>query len=97
MEEDIRNLVGNRLRFLRKQIGLSQEKFAFVVDLDRTYIPSIECGRRNVSIVNIEKIADALGCSVYEFFNAKEFKSLKANTKSKMIAKVAEKSKRKYK
>ena len=97
MEENIRHLVGNRLRLLRKQLGLSQEKIAFQSDLDRTYIASIENGKRNVSIVNIEKIAVSLGCSVYDFFDSKEFKSKSIYSKNKPAAKVAEKTKKKYK
>jgi transcriptional regulator with XRE-family HTH domain len=61
--------IGIRLRELRKIKGLSQERFSFECNLDRTYIASIEQGKRNVSIANIEKIAHALNISVNEFFN----------------------------
>lgn len=71
---DIKVKIGIRLRELRKQKGLSQEKFSFVCELDRTYIASIEQGKRNVSIANIEKIAKALDMSVYEFFKSDLFK-----------------------
>ena len=71
---DIRNKIGIRLRELRNAKGLSQEKFSFVCELDRTYIASIEQGKRNVSIANIEKISKALDITVYEFFNANSFK-----------------------
>lgn len=66
---DIRILVGNRVRELRNKIGISQEELAGRVELDRTYITSVECGKRNISIVNIEKLAIALGVSLSEFFN----------------------------
>ena len=66
--------LGTRLRELRKVKGLSQEKFSFECNLDRTYIASIEQGKRNVSIANIEKIAHALNISVNEFFNHDFFK-----------------------
>jgi transcriptional regulator with XRE-family HTH domain len=66
---DAKMKIGMRLRELRKTKGLSQEKFSFVCNLDRTYIASIEQGKRNVSIANIEKIAHALNISVKEFFN----------------------------
>ncbi len=69
----IKEKIGIRLRELRKQKGLSQEKFAFDCELDRTYIASIEQGKRNVSIANIEKIANALDMSVYEFFKTDIF------------------------
>ncbi len=71
---EIQVKIGVRLRELRKATGLSQEKFAFECELDRTYIASIEQGKRNVSAVNIEKIANALHISVFEFFNHDIFK-----------------------
>ena len=57
---DIKLLVGKRVRELRNSIGISQEELADLADLDRTYITSVECGKRNISIVNIEKLANAL-------------------------------------
>lgn len=57
---------GDRLRQLRKKVGLSQEAFAVKCGLDRTYISGIERGRRNVSLRNIEIIARALGVSISE-------------------------------
>ncbi len=71
---DIRIKIGKRLRELRTKKDLSQEKFSFICELDRTYIASIEQGKRNVSIANIEKIAKALDISVYEFFKSESFK-----------------------
>ncbi|HHT61587.1 MAG: helix-turn-helix transcriptional regulator [Paludibacteraceae bacterium] len=70
---DIKKKIGIRLRELRISKGLSQEKFSFECELDRTYIASIEQGKRNVSAVNIEKIAKALGLSVSDFFNSQIF------------------------
>ncbi len=71
---DIKKKIGKRLKELRTELGLSQEKFSFECNLDRTYIASIEQGRRNVSIVNIEKIAKAFNISVSDFFNSNLFK-----------------------
>ena len=71
---DIRLKIGKRLRELRNIKGLSQEKFALKCDLDRTYIASIEQCKRNVSVVNIEKISKALGISVTMFFKSDLFK-----------------------
>lgn len=70
---EIKEKIGRRLRELRMAKGLSQEKFSFVCELDRTYIASIEQGRRNISIVNIEKIAKAFDMSISEFFNSNLF------------------------
>lgn len=67
---NIKEKVGKRLRELRLEKGLSQEKFSFECGLDRTYIASIEQGKRNVSVVNIEKIAISLDISISDFFNS---------------------------
>lgn len=58
----------NRIKELRHQQGLSQEKFALKIDMDRTYYASVEAGKRNVSIKNIKKIADGFGVSLEELF-----------------------------
>ena len=49
------------MRSLREAKGLSQEKLAELAGLDRTYISSVERGKRNISLVNIELIAKSLG------------------------------------
>ena len=69
---DIRIKVGNRIRQLRKELLLSQESLAFKSGLDRTYIASVENGKRNLSIMSLEKIIVALDCSVAEFFETFE-------------------------
>lgn len=66
---DIKLLVGKRVKELRNKLGISQEELADLAGLDRTYITSVECGRRNISIVNIEKLAKSLRVSLAEFFN----------------------------
>jgi transcriptional regulator with XRE-family HTH domain len=71
---DIRIKIGIRLKELRNEKGLSQEKFSYVCELDRTYIASIEQGKRNVSVANIEKISKAFEMSIFDFFNADLFK-----------------------
>ncbi|MBK7131134.1 MAG: helix-turn-helix transcriptional regulator [Crocinitomicaceae bacterium] len=52
--------IGDRIRDLRTEADLSQEKLAFACDLDRTYIGSVERGERNISALNLKKIAKAL-------------------------------------
>lgn len=58
---DPRRTFGHRLRELRLARGLSQEGLAAAARLDRTYVSSCEAGRRNVSLLNIHKLAAALG------------------------------------
>ena len=65
---DIKLFVGKRVKELRNKLGISQEELADLAGLDRTYVTSVECGRRNISIVNIEKLAKALKVSLAVFF-----------------------------
>jgi len=55
---------GERLREVRLEKELSQEKLAELAGLHRTYVSSVERGERNISLVNIEKLAVALGVSL---------------------------------
>ena len=55
---------GKRLQKLRKEKGLSQEKLALSIDMDRSYLASVEIGKRNISLVNLEKLAKGLGVSL---------------------------------
>lgn len=61
--------VGNRIRELRNILGISQEELGFRSGVHRTYIASLEVGKRNISIVTLEKIVNALEISLSEFFN----------------------------
>ena len=70
---EIKTKLGLRIKALREMASMSQKDLAYSADLDRSYIASVESGKRNVSIVNIEKIAAALGVSVKEFFNDGSF------------------------
>jgi len=63
-KKDILKRFGARVRKLRLEMDLSQEKFAAKCKLDRTYIGSVERGERNIAIRNIEKIAKTLGISI---------------------------------
>lgn len=67
--------IGQRIKKLREIAGMSQKDLAYAADLDRSYIASVENGQRNISIVNIEKIAISLNVTLKEFFNNNEFES----------------------
>jgi len=65
----IQKRFGEWVRSLRQGKGLSQEALAHACGLDRTYIGGVERGERNISLINIHVIADALEVSVKELFN----------------------------
>ena len=71
---DIKIKIGQRIKELREPANMSQKDLSYASDLDRSYIASVENGQRNVSIVNIEKIANALGVTLEQFFNDAEFR-----------------------
>jgi transcriptional regulator with XRE-family HTH domain len=71
---DIKLKVGQRIKTLRKELGLSQEALALKAEVDRTYMTDVENGRRNISIEILEKIIAALEISFTDFFTTKEFK-----------------------
>lgn len=60
--------IGKKIQALRKDTGLSQEKFALKIDMDRTYLASVEAGNRNISIKNLKKITDGLNIPLSKFF-----------------------------
>lgn len=63
MDNDIKKLFGQRLKELRLSKNISQEELAFRSGLHRTYVSSVERGERNIAIVNIQKLANALDVS----------------------------------
>jgi transcriptional regulator with XRE-family HTH domain len=65
---DIRKRFGQNVKRLRTASSLSQEQLSHLAEVDRTYIPSIEKGNRNVSIVVAERIAVALGVTIQDLF-----------------------------
>ena len=69
---NIKTKVGLRIKQLRKLKKLLQEKLGLEAGIDRTYIASVENGKRNISIENIEKLTNALEVSFEEFFKGIE-------------------------
>ena len=66
---NIQMAFGLKVQQLRKESGMSQERFALSIDMDRTYLASVEAGKRNISLCNIEKIAKGLNISVSELLS----------------------------
>lgn len=64
----ILNNFAARIKKIRISKGLSQEKFALKINMDRTYYASVESGKRNISLKNIQKIADGFEMSLEELF-----------------------------
>ncbi len=65
--------VGQRIKELRNNIGVSQEALANKAEIDRTYVTDVENGRRNISIQNLEKLVSALEVSLKDFFDSSIF------------------------
>jgi transcriptional regulator with XRE-family HTH domain len=65
---DIKEKTGQRIKQIREQKSMSQKDLSYSADLDRSYITSVESGQRNISIVNLQKIANALKVSLSELF-----------------------------
>ena len=65
---DMQKEFGIALKKLREETGLSQEKFALSIGMDRTYYASVEAGKRNISLRNICKIAKGFDISVSALF-----------------------------
>ncbi|MFZ5703367.1 MAG: helix-turn-helix domain-containing protein [Pseudomonadota bacterium] len=61
----LREIVAANIRRHRKALGMSQQDFAYDIEMDRTYFGGIERGERNVSIDNIERIAKGLSIHAY--------------------------------
>ena len=65
--------VGLRIKELRNALGYSQETLAYSIEMSRTYFAEVEIGKRNISIENIDRIAQGLGVSLKEFFDSDLF------------------------
>ena len=63
---DLQKAVGRNLRAYRKERGLSQEAFAEVLGVHRTYMGGVERGERNLTLKSVERMAEKLGMEVLE-------------------------------
>ena len=69
MSTDILERFGQHVKKIRLKKGLSQEQLGLSSDLDRTYISGIERGKRNISLLNIIKLANSLDVSLKEIID----------------------------
>lgn len=70
---DIKVAIGKRIADLRKAKKLSQQKFSYEAEIERSYLTHIEKGRKNISIETLIKITNALEISLKDFFNQEPF------------------------
>src|SRR6516164_9618161 len=68
IDGDLKALFGTTIKSKRSELGMSQEELADRAGLHRTYVSDVERGMRNVSLISIEKLAQALGLSVWRLF-----------------------------
>lgn len=68
IEDNVCERFGKKIKAIRNDRKISQEKFALSIGLDRTYYSSVENGKRNISLNNINKIADGFGMTLSELF-----------------------------
>jgi len=82
------SVIPDRIRRLRKELGLSQQKFAELVDLSVNFIAQIEAGLRNPSFKTLENIAKKSGVDINYFFNSNEGELQTRYSKRDLLKKV---------
>ena len=71
-QPDVRERFGTAVKFRREELGLTQEDLAEKAGIHRTYLSDVERGTRNVSLLNIERVAESLSMTMSELFVAVE-------------------------
>lgn len=71
---NIKDKIGNRIKFLRNELKISQEELGFRSNVDRTYVTDVENGRRNISVEVLEKLIKGLNTTFNDFFNTQDYK-----------------------
>lgn len=79
----IEKKIGQRIKEIRIQKNLTQEQLAWEADVDRTYMNHVENGRKNISIISLEKVIIGLGISFKDFFASDMFQSKKKSNEKK--------------
>jgi transcriptional regulator with XRE-family HTH domain len=86
--EKILNVVGQRIREKRKERGLSQEELGEKAGFHFSYIGGVERAEKNITIVNLQKIANALEIEIYELFKDHDAKPRTLAEKDQMLSKI---------
>lgn len=84
----IKQLIGARIKELRKGLAETQESMAFKANVDKTYWNEVENGKRNVSVVNLTKMVHALEVSISDFFTHKSFSKKPINNTKKSAKQI---------
>jgi len=88
MDDSVFQLIGARVRNIRKSKGLTQEQLAELASTSHSYIGDLERGARNVTLQSLQKVSDALGVNFFELFSYGEFTELEK--KNSTIWKIVE-------
>lgn len=91
MNEPVLRLVGQRVRELRKKQGHSQEELGEMAGFHFSYIGGVERAEKNITLLNLQKIADALQVNVHELFVYSKFVKSGTNDKEKLLNEINEK------
>ena len=70
---ELKEKIGKRITELRKAKKLSQQKFAYEADIERSFLTHIEKGRKNISVGTLQKVTSGLQISLKDFFDTKDF------------------------
>ena len=76
MPMELQVKIGERVTELRKIKKLSQQKFSYEADIERSFLTHIEKGRKNISVGTLQKLTAALDISIKDFFDTKDFSKL---------------------
>lgn len=85
MKEPILVVVGERVRDIRKKRGLSQEELGEKAGFHFSYIGGLERAEKNITLLNLEKIANALEVHVFDLVNYSEYLQVEQNEKDKLL------------
>ncbi|MGO4344528.1 helix-turn-helix domain-containing protein [Paenibacillus sp. MCAF9] len=85
MNNDILKLVGEKIREVRKEKGLTQEQLGEMADFTYSYIGRIERGQKNISLQNLDRIARILDVPVHRLFDY-EYEYSKLTNKGKLVS-----------